>query len=180
MTTLLHSLGITLPLLLEQIAGFIVFAVLFWRFAQKPLLNLLDQRQADIQSTYDQLDADREEMVNTRNDYEKRLADIEAEARERIQEAVKEAQSLRDQIIVEARQQAESIVEQGRTESLREREKVFTEMRRDIVALSISVAGKVVGEKLDAQRHARLVDDFIDLVGSGSIERIGQNGTGAR
>jgi F-type H+-transporting ATPase subunit b len=116
------------------------------------------------------------------------LAAIEAEGRERIQNAVKEAQALRDNIVADARKQAETIVEQGRTESERERQKAFLEMRQQLVTLTVAAAGKVIGETLDAQRHGKLVDDFIGNVGLGAIvesgrgvsgNAIGQGGTAA-
>jgi len=180
---ILKQLGIEPELLVGQIIAFLIFAGVFWKLAQGPLLKILDQRQADIQATYDQLDADRDAMVKTRREYEQRLAGIEAEAREQIQNAVKEAQALREQMLSDAQRQAESILERSRTESQREREKAFTEMRQQIVSLSVAAAGKVIGEELDAKRHTKLVDDFIGLVAAGSVTETGAvsgNGTGQK
>jgi len=175
MDSLLHAIGVTPQLLVTQVIGFLIFAALFWRMVQKPLLGVLDQRQADIKATYDQLDADRDAMAAVRREYEQRLSQIEAEGREKIQAAVKEAQSLRESIVADARREAESLLERGRVESERERQKAFLEMRGEIVTLALGAAGKVVGEALDAQRHAKLVDDFIAGVsasgGSASPQR---------
>ncbi len=166
MDALLHSLGIEIPGLITQILGFIVLALLMWKYGFPPLLKIIDQRQADINSTYERMDTDRQRMEDTRRQYEERLAGIEAEARERIQAAVKEAQALRDNLVSDAQQQAESILEQGRNESERERQKAFLEMRQQVVALAVAAAGKVVGESLDNARHTKLVDDFITSVGA--------------
>jgi F-type H+-transporting ATPase subunit b len=167
---IINQLGIDLHLLLGQIIAFLIFAAIFWRLFQKPLLNILDERRAEIRDTYDQLDKDRAEMARIRQEYEERLAGIEAEARNRIQEAIKEAQVLRDGLIADARKQAETIVQRGRTETERERQKAFLEMRQQVATLAVLAAGKVIGESLDAQRHSKLVDDFISTVGLNSIE----------
>src|SRR3569833_1103494 len=180
---ILKQLGIEPELLVGQIIAFLIFADAFWKLAQGPLLKMLDQRQADIQATYDQLDAEREAMLKSRREYEQRLAGIEAQAREQIQAAVKEAQALREQMLADANKQAEAILERSRTESQREREKAFTEMRQQIVGLSIAAAGKVIGEELDAKRHTKLVDDFIGMVAAGSIAETGVvsgSGTGQK
>jgi len=173
-------LGIEPSLLLTQAIGFIITVALLWKFGFKPINGILEQRQADIKATYDQLDADRDEMIKTRREYEQRLAGIEAEARERIQAAVKEAQTLRDQMLADAHKQAEAIIERSRTDSQREREKVFLDMRQQIVSLSLAAAGKVIGESLDTPRQIKLVDDFIALAGSGGSAKtgIGKNGNG--
>lgn len=175
---ILHSLGIELKLVITQIIG---FAILLWimnRVLYKPLFGALAQRQADIKATYDQLDADRKRMEDTRRQYEQRLANIEAEAREKIQAAVQEAQALRDNLVADARQQAETIIVQGRNESERERQAAFLEMRRQIVAIAMSAAGKVVGENLTDARQTKMVDDFIGSVGIGAVSESGRGVSG--
>src|SRR5579875_3307140 len=113
MNTILQQLGITIPLLITQIIGFLILMVILQQIFTKKVFGLLDQRRADIQQTYDQLDRDREAMEQTRRQYEQRLASIEAEAREKIQAAVKEAQELRANLIADAQTQAAAIIERG-------------------------------------------------------------------
>lgn len=165
----LDQLGVTPALLLTQIVGFLILLLVLNRFMFKPIFGILDQRQADIKATYDQLDADRARMEETRREYEQRLAGIEAEAREKIQAAVKEAQSLRDNLVSDAHSQAATIIEQGRNESERDRQKAFLEMRSQIVTLAVSAAGKVIDENLTDARQTKLVDDFIGSLGSAPL-----------
>lgn len=172
----LEQIGVTPALLLTQIIGFVILMLLLRQFAFGPLFGILDERRRNIQESYDQLDADRKRMEETRREYEARLAGIEAEARERIQAAVKEAQTLRNNLVADAQGQAEAILQQSRNESERERQKAFLEMRQQIVALAVAAAGKVVGDNLDSARSSRLVDDFITNVGTGQVHA-GQNGT---
>ena len=174
MDAITKALGIDPILILTQFFGFIVLLLLLNQFVFKKVFGILDERQNDIKRTYDQLDADRAAMETSRREYEQRLAGIEAEAREKIQAAVQEAQVLRGNLIADAQKQAETILVQGRNESERERQKVFLEMRQQIVALAIGAAGKVVGENLNDARQNKLVDDFITGVGGGSLR--GSNG----
>ena len=174
----LDSLGISIPGLITQAVGFLILLFLTARYAFPPIFRIIDQRQADIKSTYDQLDADRARMEASRREYEARLAGIEAEAREKIQAAVKEAQALRDNLVSDAQKQAETILERGRSENERERQKAFLEMRQQMVSLAVMAAGKVVGESLDETRHARLVNDFIASVGSGAVVESGRGVSG--
>ena len=174
----LHQLGITPQLLLTQIVGFLLLMFLLWRFAFGRIFGILDERRDTIQASYDQLDADRAAMEETRRQYEARLAGIEAEAREKIQAAVQEAQVLRGNLIADAQKQAETILTQGRNENERERQKAFLEMRQQIVAIAIAAAGKVVGENLNDARQTKLVDDFIGSVGVGGVTEAGRGVSG--
>ena len=175
---ILKQLEITPALLITQIVGFVILMVLLNKYMFKPLFGILDERRADIKATYDQLDDDRRRMEETRRQYEQRLANIEAEAREKIQAAVQEAQALRDNLVADARQQAETIIMQGRNESERERQAAFLEMRQQIVAIAMSAAGKVVGENLNDARQTKMVDDFIGSVGLGAVSESGRGVSG--
>jgi F-type H+-transporting ATPase subunit b len=166
---LLDSIGIEPQLLVTQIIGFLILLAVLNQFMFKPLFGILDKRQQDIKDAYDQMDADRKKMEDARQEYEKRLAGIEVEARERIQSAIKEAQTLRDELLAEARTKAEDIVVKGREDNDRERERLFLELRHQIVGLAIGAAGQVIGESLTSERNTRLVDDYITSVSRGSV-----------
>lgn len=170
----LQQLGITPALLITQIVGFLILLFLLNRFMFKPIFGILDQRQANIKATYDQLDADRARMDEMRSDYERRLNGIEAESREQIQAAVKDGQTLRDNLVADARQQVETIIEQGRNDLERERQAAFLEMRGQIVAIAMAAASKVVGENLNDARQTKMVDDFIGSVGIGAVSDSGR------
>ncbi len=154
-------LALNIPLVVTEAIGFLLLLWFLNRFVFKPIFGILDERQRLITESYDQMDADRARMEQTRREYEQRLAGIEEEAREKIQAAVKEAQSLRDNLVADARTQAETIVEQGRNEIERDRQRAFLEMRSQIVTLAVSAAGKVIDANLDGARQTKLVDDFI-------------------
>jgi F-type H+-transporting ATPase subunit b len=173
---ILHSLGIEWQGVATQVVGFLILIWLLNKFGFKPILAVIDQRQADIKQTYDQLDTDRAAMEETRREYERRLQAIESEAREKIQAAVKEAQELRASMVAEAHQTAQSIVEKGRLESDRERQKAFLEMRQQIVEMAILGAGKVIDETLDQDRHRKLVDDFLTTIGTPQQQTSASNG----
>jgi F-type H+-transporting ATPase subunit b len=165
---IVRSLDIQWPGVIVSMIGFVIFVAIMNKLLYKPLFGAIDQRQADIKSTYDQLDQDRDAMAHTRKEYEDRLAGIEVQAREHIQAAVKEAQELAAGIKSDAHKQAEALIEKARADAELERERVFVEMRQQIVDLAIDAASKVVGESLDDKRHQTLVNDFIGTVSSSS------------
>jgi len=181
MHEMMNNLGINPQLVIIQVVGFLILMWLLNRFAYKPIFAILDQRQADIKATYDQLDADREAMARTRKEYEDRLAGIENEAREKIQAAVKEAQELRAGMIADAQKQAKNVIDNGRAELDRERTRTFIELRRQIADLAIQAATHVVGESMDSARQRKLVDNYIAGISTMTTtdSRAASNGAGA-
>ncbi|HKK51894.1 MAG TPA: F0F1 ATP synthase subunit B, partial [Myxococcota bacterium] len=83
---------------------------------------------------------------------------------ELIAEGKAAGQRLRAEIEEKARAEAQSILESARAEIGRERDQAITELRREAVDLALAAAGKLLNEKMDAQKDRALVLDYIDNV----------------
>jgi F-type H+-transporting ATPase subunit b len=167
MGEIMHQLGIEPATIVVEMVGFVLLLVLLKRFLWSPVTGYLEQRQRDIAQTYDKVEQTRQEMERLRDEYEQRLANIEAEARAQIQQAVKEAQQVREQILAEARQQAEKMIRDAEEVIRYEREKALAEMRTQVVDLTLLATSRILQESVDDARHRKMVEDFIDQVASG-------------
>lgn len=150
--------------LLTQILGFTLVVLVFWKFLWGPVLGIIDARGDEVESSFSAAERDRNEAAALKSDYEKRLAGIEAEAREKITSAAKEGMQLREEIIAEARSRAEQVLERAQEEIGREKDKAVFEIKEHVADLAISAAHKLIEERLDDARHKQLVDKFIDEI----------------
>ena len=160
-TAILGDLNINPPLILINIVGFVVLYLIANKLVFTPIGKVLDEREGDISSTYDKLDADQKQMEALKAEYESRLEQIEAEAREKIQAAIKEAEAARDKIIADANVRAKELVTKAESEAEREREQAMITFRQQIVDLALGATNKVIGESLDVAKQKSLIDDFI-------------------
>ena len=161
MAELFHLLRIDPHVIAAQIAGFILLWLLLARYLFRPVMDLIQTRQQEIKSTYEAAENEKAKAEELRADFERRLAGIEAEARARIQEAIKQAEDAKNEIIADARRRSEDILRRGGEDLVRERGKILSEIREEVVNLSLEAAGKLIGETLDEPRHRRLINDFI-------------------
>lgn len=157
-------LHIDLRVLLVQIGGFVLLLLIFKRFLFGPVGNILESRKQEIASDYENAERDRSLAEDLRQDYERRLAGIEVEARERIQAAIKEGQEHRDALLAEAREEAERLVRRGEEELEREHAKAMVELREEVVDLAISSARKMIERSLDDPTHRAMIKEFIDSI----------------
>ncbi|MDI6827572.1 MAG: F0F1 ATP synthase subunit B [Armatimonadota bacterium] len=158
----LKQLGIDPKVMAAQVTGFIILWVILARYLFKPVLAFLDERQRQIRLAIDNANNEQAKAEQLREEFERRMAGIEAEARARVQAAVKEANVAKEEILTEARNRAESILQRGREDLAREREKILTQLREEVVNISLAAAGKVIEEALDEERHRKLVSNFIE------------------
>jgi F-type H+-transporting ATPase subunit b len=149
-----------------QVTGFVLLWIILARYLFRPILALLNAREEEIKLSYENAETERAKAEEFREEYEKRLAGIEAEARARIQSAVREAEAARDQIVSEARGRSEDILRRGAEELAREREKTLAQIRTEVVDISLAAAGKIIGESMDDQKHRKLVNEFVDKIGA--------------
>ena len=158
---ILGDLNIDPKLILINIIGFGVLYLLANKLVFTPIGRVLDDREGEISGTYDKLDADQKQMEALKAEYESRLEQIEAEAREKIQAAIKEAEAARDKIIADATARAKDLVVKAEGEAEREREQAMITFRQQVVDLAMGATHKVIGESLDAAKQRSLIDDFI-------------------
>lgn len=133
-------------------------------FYFKPLGTAIHERTSELERTFGEAAEMREEVQKLRDDYEKRLAQREAEAREQIQATIRDAQTLRDQLRADAVQQAEEFKKSALSEIESEKQKILTDLRLHVVNLTLQATEKLVGESMDDAKSRRLVEEFIDKV----------------
>src|SRR5262249_55863095 len=146
----------------------VALILLVWllkKFLFQKVLDTLDERTAEVRRTHDQMAADREAMHAARADYERRLADIEAEAPERIQAAIKGAQQLREHMVSESRTQGEQLIQRAQEEIQREKRRAMIELRTEMADLAVNAASRILGRAIDPAAQRELIGEFIQEAG---------------
>jgi F-type H+-transporting ATPase subunit b len=161
------SLGLDPKTLAVQVFAFILLYILFRAFLWKPILGLLETRQAEVATIYSEADHARATAEAARKDYEIRMAKADEESRERIATALAQAAEMKDEIINSAREQADRIVLAGRENVRQEMDKARVQIRDSATRMAVDVAGRIIQREMDPAAQRALVDQFIDGAGAG-------------
>lgn len=161
MEDILNNLNFDWRIWVVNFLGFGLLWLTATNMVFKPIGKVIEERQGDIQKTYDQLDADQRQMQALKADYEARLAAVEAEGRERITNMIKEAQATRDSVLSDANSRAHELVSRAEAEVAREKEQAMITLRTQVADLAIGAAERVIGDNLNEARSRKLVDEFI-------------------
>lgn len=157
----------------ELIVGAIAFAILFffmWKWVLPRINTLLEERREKIQGELEQAEATRSEADTLLADYRSQLANAREEANRIIEEARSTADQVRADLQSKAEQEAQATVARAQEEIRAERDRVFQELRGQVGDIAVELAGRVVGQSLDKQAHARLIDEYIDEVAGGGAQ----------
>ncbi len=149
---------------ISSIGMFLVLFPVLKFFYFKPLGDAIQERTTDLERTFSEAEDLRNQMGQMRTDYERRLVETEAEARTAIQAQIKEAQTLRQTLMAEATAKADDMVRRANQEIEAEKNKVLSEIRLEVVNLTMAATTKLIGENMDSAKNRKLVTDFIDHV----------------
>lgn len=158
------GLKLLLPATDELIPGVLAFAIVFfflWKWGIPAYNRTVEERQQAIQGQISEAEKAKAEAESLLADYQRQLADAKARQNELSEEARAAAETLKADILAKANAEAEAIVAKAREEAAAERSRVLSDARADVANLSIDLAERVVGEKLDRETQLGLVERYI-------------------
>lgn len=126
-----------------------VLLLVLYRLLYKPVRKFMDDRDARIAADMESAVAAREEAMQLKDEYVKKLEGIEIEREEILSRSREIGQKRADAIISEARQEAASIHRRGMEELRMEQENQRDDMKRAIIDIATRMAGMFVQFSVD-------------------------------
>ena len=147
---------------------FFLLLVVLAKFAWKPLLTALQDREKFIRESLDSAKRDREAAEARLKEYEQRLAKAREEAGAVIDEARRDAENVKRRLEDEARRSAEDIANRATREIGVARDTALKELYEKSAAMAMEMAGQVLQRQLTPEDHQRLVRDALSKLPGGS------------
>jgi F-type H+-transporting ATPase subunit b len=149
-------------LLFWQVVTFLVILFILSKFAWKPIMSGLKEREQNIDEALSTARKAKEEMALLKSENEKLLADARVER----DKMLKEAQAASNNMISEAKDKAAAegarLLETARIAINNEKQAAITEVKNQAATLSIQIAEKLLKRELsDEKAQKQLVDEFI-------------------
>ena len=144
---------------------FILLILLLRKFAWKPILNAVNEREDGIKNALAEADKARQEMLNIKADNDKILKEARAER----DSLLKDAREIKENMIAEAKKEAQAIadksIEQTKIALENEKAAAMTDIKNQMGELSVSIAEKVVkGELADKDKQLQLIEQLLNDV----------------
>jgi F-type H+-transporting ATPase subunit b len=143
------------------IVTFLVLLALLARFAWRPLLDALEQRQEAIRRSLDDARQAKEELQRLRAESARILADARSEAAGIISSTRADAARFGDELKRQARADGEALVKNAQREIDTQTLRAIDTIRREAVDLSVAVASKILRRDISKADNDKLVDDAI-------------------
>ncbi|HEY9083800.1 MAG TPA: F0F1 ATP synthase subunit B [Vicingaceae bacterium] len=144
----------------------VVFCILLFllaKFAWRPILNAVKQREQSIEEALNKAEEAKKEMAQLQSANE----DLLKEARVERDEMLKEARTLKDKIIAEAKakasEDADRIIASARESIQHEKMAAVTELKNQVAILSIEIAEKILKQELSSEaKQSSMISSVVD------------------
>jgi F-type H+-transporting ATPase subunit b len=152
-------------LFIWTILTFLVLLGLLAKFAWRPLLQALDERQEAIRKSLDDAAQARQELERLHQESAQIIARARAEADAVIAKSRADADRLREDMKQKARSEAEGIVRNAERQIQLETQRALQQIRHEAVDLSLMIASRIIQRNLSKEDNERLIDEAIRQVG---------------
>ena len=148
-----------------QTVIFIFLILLLKKFAWKPILDAVNEREEGIKNALLSAEKAKEEMASLQSDNEETLKKARSERDSLLKEAREIKQQLIDEAKSEAKNEAKKIISQAQETIQNEKNSAIVDLKNQVAGLSIDIAEKVLKEKLsDDKAQMKLVKDLVKEV----------------
>ena len=153
----------SIGLFVWQTVLFLALLFLLRKYAWKPILSAVEEREEGIKNALLSAEKAKEEMVSLQSDNEATLKKARAERDLLLKEAREMKQQLIEDAKDEAKSEAKKIITQAQETIQSEKNAAISDLKNQVASLSVEIAEKVLKNELSKEgKQEKLVESMID------------------
>ena len=127
----------------------------------KPVKNMIDKRQKEIDDLYSDAESSREDAANLKTEYEEKIGRANEESEEILKNAMRRAQLREEEILRDANAKAARTLARAEEQIELEKKKALNDIKDEISGIAADIAGAVIQREVSPEEHSEIVDAFI-------------------
>ena len=153
-------------LFIWTIATFLVLLFLLQRFAWKPLLQALENRQEMIRKSLDDAEQAKTELQQVQEESNRIVGKARVDADAIIAASRTDATKLQEELRAKARAEADAIVKNAERQIQQQTDRSLVQIREEAVDLSLGIASKLIQRNLAKEDNDALIEDALKQIQS--------------
>lgn len=151
-------------LFIWTIITFLILCYVLAKFAWKPLIKMLDDRENMIKGSLEDAKKAKMELERLSEESEAITLKARSEAQSILAESKAAAEKVKDDIIAKSKEQAIKIRDDAQKQIQVEKDKAISDIKQEVVNLTISVAEKLINKNLSDLDNKSLIEDSLEKV----------------
>lgn len=139
-----------------------IVLILLKKFAWKPILKMLKDREANIEDSLSRAEKAKEEIKELQQTNERMLQEARIERDKMMKETRETRETIINEAKAKAKTEADRLVATAREQIQTEKLAAITELKNQVAALSIEIAEKILKEHLSKDENQKtLVNSYV-------------------
>jgi F-type H+-transporting ATPase subunit b len=154
LTMVTDKFGVKLPTLIAQMINFCLVALVLYKFAVKPIVATLDERQQKIADGLQYAEEMKAQLAAAERERAEKIKTAAVDAQKILTESREQSKEMIEQKTQEAAAQAEAIIRKASEAAELERQKMLADVRQEVARLVVATSSKVLSRDLsDAEKQ---------------------------
>jgi len=169
LTMITNKFGVKLPTLIAQMINFCLVALVLYKFAVKPIVATLDERQQKIADGLQYAEEMKAQLAAAERERAEKIKTAAVDAQKILTESREQSKEMIEQKTQEAAAQAEAIIRKASEATELERQKMLSDVRQEVARLVVATSSKVLSRDLsDAEKQTFSDSAAKELASAGS------------
>lgn len=147
------------------VVTFALLIVVLGKFAWKPILATIEQREKTIADAIESAKKERIEAEKAAADMKATLEKARAESAELARKSQAEVAAAKQELMAAAKKESEELLAAARKTIQEERRTAVAELRAQTVDLALAAAGKLLQQSMNEQKQKQLVEEYLAQLG---------------
>jgi F-type H+-transporting ATPase subunit b len=159
-------MDINLGVVLAGTINFFIFFFILRKFIFKPTMEMIESRKQEVEASFAKAKLEEGRVESLKIEQEEKIRRYKEEGQKLIETYKVKAERVYDEMIEDAKKEADIVRARAKQDIEREKRKAESEIKSQVIDLSLVLAEKALEKKIDEDEHKRLIDEFISKVGN--------------
>ncbi len=155
------TFGLRGDLFAAQLINFLLVLLVLWRFAYKPIMRMLDERETKIAESVKNAEAIEKRLRDADAEHAKVVTAARVEAQSIIEKAMADTEVRKNEMVEAAKREVERVIQKGKQQLDEERVAMLVTARRDLVEIAVKAAAKIVTEGMTEKKSQSMAEEMV-------------------
>ncbi|MDY6967607.1 MAG: F0F1 ATP synthase subunit B [Spirochaetota bacterium] len=148
-------------LLIWTVITFLIFLLILWKAAWKPIVDALDTRAEKVRGDLDNAEKSRIESEELLNRHKEMMDKANEEAQKIIAESKSQAEKMKDDIVDKARVEAKEVITKAKREIDIAKAEALRDIKEEVVTISTDIASNIIARNLNPEDQRGIVEEAL-------------------
>ena len=158
----LGTLGINLKIFIAQLVNFVIVLLVMWKFAYKPIINLLDKRAKKVEDSIKNAEQIEKRVKQIEKEQHTIISKAKIEAVEILETAREDAEKRKEEFLIKTKVEVDQVIQKGKEQIRKEKNQMLVEVKEDIIKIAIEASKKILKEEINEKKSEKMAEDVVN------------------